>query len=231
MSTGVSNVLKQNASEVERTLLRRQRRGGAQLRRQGRGDLDGGEPARRRDDAISSTRSRAACSPRSPARAEEFVSEVSRVTEHAVKAIEAKGFNFTQTMMDNSEHIARLINEASETATGSVSQSLKELQTQPHQPRPRPPAKPSPARSGSCARRRSSRPRARRRRSPRTLQASCRTRPRRRSSSPRSRRLGRGLRDLRDAKHAAVGYDRAVRAPARGQHPAAGGARAARTRT
>src|SRR6185503_1303331 len=49
--------------------------------------------------------------------------------EHAVKAIEAKGFNFTQTMMDNSEHIARLISEASETATGSVNQSLKELQT------------------------------------------------------------------------------------------------------
>ena len=38
MSTGVSNVLKQNASEVERTLLARQRRGRAQLRRQGRRD-------------------------------------------------------------------------------------------------------------------------------------------------------------------------------------------------
>ena len=31
-----------------------------------------------------------------------------------MKAIEAKGFTFTQTMMDNSEQIARLINEASE---------------------------------------------------------------------------------------------------------------------
>ena len=29
---------------------------------------------------------------------EEFVSEVGRVTEQAVKAVEAKGFNFTQTM-------------------------------------------------------------------------------------------------------------------------------------
>ena len=62
-------------------------------------------------------------------KSQEFVSEVSRVTDHAVKAIEAKGFNFTQTMMDNSEQIARLISEASETATGAVNQSLKDLQT------------------------------------------------------------------------------------------------------
>ena len=57
---------------------------------------------------------------------------MSRVTDHAVKAIEAKGFNFTQTMMDNSEQIARLINEASETATGAVTRSLKELQIESH---------------------------------------------------------------------------------------------------
>jgi len=62
-------------------------------------------------------------------KSQEFVSEVSRVTEHAVKAIEAKGFNFTQSMMDNSEQIARLISEASENATGAVNQSLKDLQT------------------------------------------------------------------------------------------------------
>jgi hypothetical protein len=52
---------------------------------------------------------------------------VGRVTDHAVKAIEAKGFNFTQTMMDNSEQIARLINEASASATGAVNQSLQHL--------------------------------------------------------------------------------------------------------
>src|SRR4029453_18297868 len=40
-----------------------------------------------------------------------------------------KGFNFTQTMMDNSGQIARLISQASETATGAVNQSLKDLQT------------------------------------------------------------------------------------------------------
>ena len=64
-------------------------------------------------------------------KSQEFSSEVSRVTDHAVKAIEAKGFTFTQTMMDNSEHIARLINEATESGTGAVARSLKELQTHP----------------------------------------------------------------------------------------------------
>src|SRR5262249_31225249 len=61
-------------------------------------------------------------------KSQEFSSEVSRVTDHAVKAIEAKGFTFTQTMMDNSEHIARLINEATESGTGAVARALKELQ-------------------------------------------------------------------------------------------------------
>jgi hypothetical protein len=60
-------------------------------------------------------------------KSQEFANEVSRVTDHAVKAIEAKGFTFTRTMMDNSETIARLINEASEAATGSLSRSIKEM--------------------------------------------------------------------------------------------------------
>jgi len=59
----------------------------------------------------------------------EFASELTRLTDHAVKAIEAKGLNFTQTMMDNSEQIARLINEASEVATASVNKSIKQMQT------------------------------------------------------------------------------------------------------
>ncbi len=46
-----------------------------------------------------------------------------------MKAIEAKGFTFTQTMMDNSEHIARLINEASETATNALSRTMQEANT------------------------------------------------------------------------------------------------------
>ncbi|MGC1356132.1 MAG: hypothetical protein WA851_10135 [Xanthobacteraceae bacterium] len=59
---------------------------------------------------------------------ETFAGEVSRITDQAVKSIEAKSFVFTQTMMDNSEEIARLINEASETATVAMTRTLGQLQ-------------------------------------------------------------------------------------------------------
>ncbi len=128
MLTGVSNVLKQNAGDVERVLLSVS----AEVARSFVGKADeistsvsqrAAELTRIVDDKSSGLLT--ALSTKS----QEFASEVSRVTEHAVKAIEAKGFNFTQTMMDNSEQIARLINEASESATTAVNQSLKELQT------------------------------------------------------------------------------------------------------
>jgi len=45
-----------------------------------------------------------------------------------VKCIEAKSFVFTQTMMDNSEEIARLINDASQTATAAMTRTLGQLQ-------------------------------------------------------------------------------------------------------
>ena len=45
-----------------------------------------------------------------------------------MKAIEAKSFVFTQTMMENSEEIARLINDASLTATAAMTRSLGQLQ-------------------------------------------------------------------------------------------------------
>src|SRR4029078_10954497 len=61
-------------------------------------------------------------------KSQEFAAEVARVTTQAVDAISGKGFAFTQTMMDNSETIARLINEASDTATSNVARSLAQLQ-------------------------------------------------------------------------------------------------------
>ena len=63
---------------------------------------------------------------------QEFANEVSRVTDHAVKSIEAKSFVFTQTMMDNSEEIARLINDASQSATTAMAGSLGQLQDGTH---------------------------------------------------------------------------------------------------
>jgi len=59
---------------------------------------------------------------------DQFAAQVGRVTDQAVQAIEAKGFVFTQSMMDNSEEIARLINEASENATTAVTRTLGQFQ-------------------------------------------------------------------------------------------------------
>ena len=59
---------------------------------------------------------------------EEFAGEVSRATDQAVKAIDARGFVFTQTMMDKSEEIARLINDASLNATGAIAGTLGQMQ-------------------------------------------------------------------------------------------------------
>src|SRR5271170_6846861 len=61
-------------------------------------------------------------------RGEQFANDVGRATEQAVKAIDAKGFVFTQTMMDKSEALARLINDASQSATTAVTRTLGQMQ-------------------------------------------------------------------------------------------------------
>jgi Apolipoprotein A1/A4/E domain len=61
-------------------------------------------------------------------KSKEFSEEVGKATDQAVKSIEAHGFTFSRTLMDNSEHLARVINEAGNTATGSVNRTLKEMQ-------------------------------------------------------------------------------------------------------
>ena len=45
-----------------------------------------------------------------------------------MKAIDAKAFAFGQTMMDNSTELARIINDASATATTIVNRTIKDLQ-------------------------------------------------------------------------------------------------------
>jgi len=59
---------------------------------------------------------------------EEFAGQVGRATDEAVKAIDSKGFVFTQTMMDKSQDIAKLINDASLTATASITRTLGQMQ-------------------------------------------------------------------------------------------------------
>jgi ABC-type transporter Mla subunit MlaD len=62
------------------------------------------------------------------AKSHEFTGEVQRATQTAVSAIESKGFDFTRTMLDNSNELARVINDAGETATARVNQTMQNLQ-------------------------------------------------------------------------------------------------------
>ena len=127
VSSGVSNVLKQNASDVERTLLGVS----AEVARNFVGRADeistqltsrGTEMAKILDSNSSTLLSALSI------KSKEFSTEVVKATDHAVKSIEAQGFTFTRTMMDNSEQIARMVNEASQNATTTVNRTLKELQ-------------------------------------------------------------------------------------------------------
>ena len=127
VSTGVSNVLKQNASDVERTLLGVS----AEVARNFVGRADeihtqltarGAEMAKVLDSNSSTLLAALG------AKSKEFSAEVMKATDHAVKSIESQGFTFTRTIMDNSEQISRLVNEASQNATTTVNRTLKELQ-------------------------------------------------------------------------------------------------------
>jgi hypothetical protein len=127
VSAGVSNVLKQNAGDVERTLLGVS----AEVAKNfvGKADEISQQVSGRAQemtkilDANSSTLLSALSG-----KSKEFSTEVIKATDHAVKSIEAQGFTFTRTMMDNSEQIARLVSEATQTATTTVNRSLKDLQ-------------------------------------------------------------------------------------------------------
>ncbi|MES1155153.1 MAG: hypothetical protein ABUL48_01860, partial [Pseudorhodoplanes sp.] len=65
-------------------------------------------------------------------KSQEFTTEVGRATQDAVLAIEAKGFDFTRTMLDNAGELARVINEAGENATGKVNDTLISLHSTAH---------------------------------------------------------------------------------------------------
>ena len=127
VSTGISTVLKQNATDVERTLLGVS----AEVARSfvGKADEISAQVSARANemtrilDGSSSTLLGALNN-----KSREFTGEISKATDHAVKSIESQGVTFARTMMDNSEQIARLVNEASETATSAVNLTVKNLQ-------------------------------------------------------------------------------------------------------
>jgi len=111
VSSGASDVLKQNAGEVERTLLGVS----AEVVR------SGSELARILD--AKSGNFLVAFGDRG----QRFATDVDRVTKEAVQSIEAKGLSFTKTMLDNSQDLARLINDAASTASASVTRSVENL--------------------------------------------------------------------------------------------------------
>ena len=128
VSAGVTEALKTNASEVERTLLGVS----AEVSRTFVGKADeissivsarAAEMTRILDSSSSSLLSSLT------SKSQEFTTEVGRATQEAVNAIEAKGFDFTRTMLDNSGELARLINEAGESASGKVTNTLQSLQS------------------------------------------------------------------------------------------------------
>ena len=59
---------------------------------------------------------------------EEIANHINRSTENSLAALETKGFTFVQTMMSNSTELSRIINVASEVASGAVNKSLKDMQ-------------------------------------------------------------------------------------------------------
>lgn len=59
---------------------------------------------------------------------EEIAGHIGRSTETSLASIETKGFTFVQTMMSNSTELSRIINVASEVASGAVNKSLKDMQ-------------------------------------------------------------------------------------------------------
>jgi hypothetical protein len=132
VSDGVGKTLTQNASDVERTLLGVS----AEVTRSfvGKAEEIADTVKGRADemtrilDASSSTLLASLTS-----KSQDFTADVGRATQEAVNAIEAKGFDFTRTMLDNSGELARLINEAGETAAVRVNDTLVTLHATAHE--------------------------------------------------------------------------------------------------
>jgi hypothetical protein len=127
LSSNVSTVLRQNADDVERTLLSVS----AEVARNFVGKADEiavtvGERAAEMTRVLDQSGSGLLASLTD--KSQKFVAEVGRATDHALKEIDTRGFAFTNALVDSSHEIARGINEASVTATMTVTQTLQDLQ-------------------------------------------------------------------------------------------------------
>ncbi len=127
LSSNVSAVLRQNAEDVERTLLGVS----AEVARSfvGKADeINATVSARAAEMTRVLDQSSSGLLGALTDKSQEFAVEVGRATDHALQEIEARGFAFTRAMVDSSNEIARGINEASVTATTTVTQTLQDLQ-------------------------------------------------------------------------------------------------------
>src|SRR6202795_988113 len=62
------------------------------------------------------------------AKASQLTVDIDRVTSDALRSIETRGQNFSQSMLGNGTEVARTITSAGELATGAVNKSLKDLE-------------------------------------------------------------------------------------------------------
>jgi hypothetical protein len=127
LSSNVSTMLKQDAGEVERALLGVS----AEVARNFVGkaaEISSAVSQRAAEMALVLDTNSSSLLAALTDKSQDFASQIGRATDHALKEMESKGFAFTQTMMDNSDAIARDINEASEKATTTVTRTLQDLQ-------------------------------------------------------------------------------------------------------
>jgi len=126
LSTGVTGVLKQNAEEVERTLLGVSSEVARNL--VGRADEIAAAVSQRSAEltGILDDKSGLLLSAIS-SRTAAFTAQVGSATDSAVQSIESSGMAFAGTMMDNSNELARIINDAGANASDAVHRTMKEL--------------------------------------------------------------------------------------------------------
>jgi hypothetical protein len=126
LSANISSTLKQNAEDVERTLLGVS----AEVARTFVGKADeiaAAVSARAAEMTSVLDQSSSGLLSALTNKSEDFAAQVGRATEHALTEIDTKGNALTKALTDQSSDIARGINEASFNATTAVNRTLKEL--------------------------------------------------------------------------------------------------------
>jgi hypothetical protein len=127
LSTNISSMLKQNAEEVQRTLLGVSE----EVARSFTGKADEiavAVSARAAEMTGVLDQSSSGLLSALTDKGEDFAAQVGRATEHALSEIDNKGYTFTRALTEQTADIARGIKEASVTATTAVTRTLHDLE-------------------------------------------------------------------------------------------------------